>query len=253
MTLEELNKLSKKELRQKTNEAFAQTKASYVGRTERDKYYAEARFYIDELERRSTSWISIRDLILEIFVIALIGWEIHMGYRQESQQAKDFDKQQIVLKNMETSSEETAKLLQSLDHSMESTKNAVQGQLAVFYDPSVLVRFIPTERLNVLNNGHTNITLWGSKFGKESAIFLEVPNVLPPNGGYEFHAEGMYRQLSEKLRNGQNLSMPYEIYIKNELGHKFVVECTLTPIMDNLQVAVMTQINAIAPREWQKK
>jgi hypothetical protein len=198
--------------------------------------------------------------VLEVVVIALIGWEIYMGYRQETQQSQSFQQEQAVWKNMEASSDATAKqsqatakLLESLNQSMESTKNAVQGQLAVSYDPSVLVQFLATQVLHVLNNGHTNITLWGSKLGGDAAHFLPVPSVLTPNGGYEFNAEPLYKQLSDKLGKGPALSLPYEIYIKNELGRKYVVQCTLTAVSENMQMRIVTQINAISSRDWQKK
>jgi hypothetical protein len=48
MRLEELESLSKEDLRRKANEAFAQTETSYVAQRDRDKYYSEARFYIAE-------------------------------------------------------------------------------------------------------------------------------------------------------------------------------------------------------------
>ncbi len=59
-------------------------------------------------------WIPLRDLILEIAVIGLIGWEIYLGYHQELQQSKNFDKQQTVLKNLNDSSKATADTLASL-------------------------------------------------------------------------------------------------------------------------------------------
>jgi hypothetical protein len=40
-----------------------------------------------ELEHRRDSLVSIRDFLLEIAVIALIGWEIHMSYRAEHLQS----------------------------------------------------------------------------------------------------------------------------------------------------------------------
>jgi hypothetical protein len=42
--------------------------------------FQEAEFYTRELERRADSRTSIRDLLLEIIVIGMIGWEIWMGY-----------------------------------------------------------------------------------------------------------------------------------------------------------------------------
>jgi hypothetical protein len=257
MQVEELERLSKKALRSRINECFAT--ADEVGK-ERGPLYEKAHFYMSELQHRRDSTVAARDLVLEIVVIALIGWEIHMGYRQELQQTRSFDQEQIIWKNMEASSDATAKqsqttakILESLSKTMESTKTAVERQLAVSYDPQVLVHFILTERLNILNSGHTSITLWGSKLASDPAFFLEVPSVLPPNGGYEFNAETLYKELSERLGNGSPLSFSYGIYIKNELGRKYVVDCTLTAFKENLQVHIATQVNAISRREWQKR
>jgi hypothetical protein len=59
-------------------------------------------------------WTPLRDLILEIAVIGLIGWEIHLGYQQERQQSNNFDTQQGILKNLNDSSKATADTLASL-------------------------------------------------------------------------------------------------------------------------------------------
>ena len=70
MRLKEIEKLKKKDLKQRVDEAFARADEKGPG------YLAEAQFYMRELEHRRDSFTSIRDLVLEIVVIALIGWEI---------------------------------------------------------------------------------------------------------------------------------------------------------------------------------
>ena len=77
MKVEEFRKLSRKELQAKANQAFALAEAR--GQMERPGQLAEAEFYVRELDHRADSRVSTRDLVLEIVVIALIGWEIHMG------------------------------------------------------------------------------------------------------------------------------------------------------------------------------
>jgi hypothetical protein len=241
---------------------------------------AAAQFYIAELDRRKDARAQAeRDRIEterwridqrnERIIIGLIGIEILLaiglaiwGDRRQTedvrQQLEAFGRMQTVLSHLETNSEatmkqsqETAKILETLAGTMEATKNATQGQLAVSYDPSVLVRFIETHKFQVLNNGHTNITLWGSQLGGQESVFLATPTILPPNGGYEFDAEALYQQ-SNGLLGLPSKSVPYEIYIKNALGHKFVVECRLTPINDNGQVRIVTEMNKITARDWQK-
>jgi hypothetical protein len=89
----------------------------------------------DSRERRD-QWISTRDFILEIVVIALIGWEIRLGYQQarlQSQefgkQSQEFDKQQQILTNLEKSSTATANTLVSLQRTTELMNTTLQMQL----------------------------------------------------------------------------------------------------------------------------
>ncbi len=112
MRVEEFGRLSRNQLRTKANECFH--KAETAGTNDRPGLLLEAQFYLRELEHRVDSWTSIRDFILEIVVIFLIGWEIHMGYRQENQQSQNFKDQQQVLTNLQKSSAATAAILASL-------------------------------------------------------------------------------------------------------------------------------------------
>ena len=73
-----------------------------------------------------------------------------------------------------------------------------------------------------------------------------------PNGGYEFDAEAVYAELSQKVARGSSLSMPYEVYIKNELGTEFVLDCTVTAVWENDGIRIYTQLNRISRRSWTK-
>lgn len=66
MRLNEIEKLKKKQLKQRVDEAFE------LAERKGPRYLAEAQFYMRELEHRRDSFTSIRDLVLEIVVIALI-------------------------------------------------------------------------------------------------------------------------------------------------------------------------------------
>jgi hypothetical protein len=80
--LDEIQSKSKNELRGMINaNSIAASTTMNVG--DQAAFIAQAEFLMRELDRRSDSWVSLRDLILEIVVIALIGWEIHMSYRAE--------------------------------------------------------------------------------------------------------------------------------------------------------------------------
>lgn len=104
MRFNEIEKLKKKELRGWMDEAFEKSDEKGPG------YLMEAQFYRRELEHLHDSWVSIRDLLLEIAVIGLIGWEIWMGYRAEDLQKQNFTEEKAVsvLENLRDSSGATA-------------------------------------------------------------------------------------------------------------------------------------------------
>jgi hypothetical protein len=128
LSVEELEKLSKKELRKRANEFFYML--DNCGHEQEPAVLAKAQFYLRQLEHRWDSWVSTRDLILELVVIALIGGEIYMGVRQERQQTQNFNAQQVVLQNMQTSSRATADTLTSLKTITEVMNTSVQRSAA---------------------------------------------------------------------------------------------------------------------------
>jgi len=95
----------------------------------RDDARRHARDWLTEradIQARRDRWIPLRDFILEIVVIGLIGWEIHVGYQQERQQSDNFDKQQTILKNLNESSKATADTLVSLKQTTDSELAAMK-------------------------------------------------------------------------------------------------------------------------------
>jgi hypothetical protein len=230
-----------------------------------------AQFYVNELDRRENlranaerDKIETRrtriDLGIELLIVILIGVEIFLGIqagrqqsRQATQELKAFSDMQLVLSSLQKSSQATADTLVQLKTATDSINVATKGQLAVSYDPSVVVKFEATHKLDVINNGRTNITLWGSAIEGQGPVFLKVPSVLPPNGGYEFNAEPLYSQLNERFTRSGTVSVKYEVYLKNEPGAKFVVDCTLTFLSDNFGQRIVTQINSISRRDWKAK
>jgi hypothetical protein len=128
ISVEALEKLSKKELRKRANDYFAQL--ATCGHEQEPAVLAKAQFYLRQLEHRWDSRISTRDLILEIIVILLIGGEIYMGIRQEGHQRANFNDQQGVLKNMLTSSQKTADTLTALKSTTEVMNEAVKRSAA---------------------------------------------------------------------------------------------------------------------------
>lgn len=233
--------------------------------------FLAAQFYVNELDRRESrradeerDRIETRrhrvNLAIEGLIILLIGAEImlaigagHQQSKQATQELQTFGAMREVLSNLQNSSQATADTLMQLKTATDSIKAATQGQLAASYDPSVVVKFDAAHKLDVLNNGRTNITLWGSTIRGQEPVFLKVPSVLPPGGGYECDAEALYTQLSARFEKAGTVSIKYDVYLKNELGVKFMVDCTLTFVNDNFGQRIVTQVNAISRHDWQSE
>lgn len=76
-------------------------------------------------------WVSGRDLLLEIVVIVLIGWELVVARRQDTNQASNFTKQQEVLQHLADSSRDTASTLGSL----KDITDKMNGNIVILQGP----------------------------------------------------------------------------------------------------------------------
>jgi hypothetical protein len=154
MTFEEFEKAKTKDLRRQAKECFDECSTEDMTAEVRTATLFEAQFYLSEKDRRHDSWISTRDLILEIIVIILIGGEILLAIQQGRDQGRLMDRRNGNLTKMNATASATAGTLQSLQSTTEAMNSAVQNQLAQFYDPSVVVHFDgATKKMSVLNVG----------------------------------------------------------------------------------------------------
>ena len=112
MRVEEFERTTKKQLREKANDCFA--RLDTAGGLDRPAILAEAQFYIQEIDRRYESWISWRDLILEIVVIVLIGLELYFGITEGNKQA-------IILDQVNSSTAATAATTKSLQQAQQDS------------------------------------------------------------------------------------------------------------------------------------
>src|SRR5579859_5054845 len=67
-----------------------------------------------DIQEYRERWVPLRDLVLEIFVIVLIGIEIGFSWQAERQQAKDFTDEQRLLTDLSTNTKTTADNLNNL-------------------------------------------------------------------------------------------------------------------------------------------
>ena len=252
-TFDKFQQATIEDLREETKSCF--DKANKLGPYEwslRLTAYTEAQFYMQELDRRDGARIADRDYKLEKWVIGLIGLEIVLsllGIWLSIQQGVNEDllmgKQNTILTNLQKSTSDTASTingllqmtntmngsaastastLRSLQSTTETMNGAIQGQLALFYEPSLNVVWNPgNHRVNVINNGRTNVQLWGYKLGSAPEVIDRASRVISPNAGFELEFTGFYPQMEQSLPkgNGTIVSTPLILYFTNEKQEEF--------------------------------
>jgi hypothetical protein len=189
-------------------------------------------------------------LVLEIVVIALIGWEIFVGYHQEHQQNKAFEKQQLIWSNMERSSEATASALLATQETMKMMNWSLQKQLALSYEIAVTpIWDASTKKITIMNNGRTNIAVWGTKLSDGPAIIWNS-RVISPLGTYIITADYIYNELQQKTPKGTGQFVPFELYIKNDKGEEFVEHCEIGASWKDDDLILGMQIVSVEPEHW---
>jgi hypothetical protein len=207
-----------------------------------------------ELEHRRDSWVSIRDFTLEIIVIALIGWEIWIGYRAERLQKTNFEAEQKVFDNLEKSSEATAAALVAAQQILQKMNESLEKQLALSYDVMLVATYDnPSKKMIFSNGGRTNIALWGWKIEGTLPSVGGGPRTIIPGGSYGGAMPELTEILTKLTRKGVDRLVPFEIYVKNERGEEFTVYANFGITWQNEQMQVGTQTVTIVPDHWSRR
>jgi len=217
-------------------------------------YLAEAQFYMRELEHRRDSFTSIRDLILELIVIALIGWEIHMSYRGEGMESQNFEKEQAIFTSLQASSAATAGTLIALEETSKQMNEAVQTELAVSYEVSLNVKFdVTSDQIIITNEGRTRVSLWGSKVGKSAVVMEKGPRTLTLGVPYLITGHEVTTGLTGVIPKGGFPPVPFVMFIKNERGEEFVARYEFAQMMMMGPMQIQPIMISITPFNWGRK
>jgi hypothetical protein len=203
----------------------------------------EAQFYTQELERRGDSLISLRDLLLEITVIGLISWEIWIGYQTEKMQLQNFEKETRILSALATSSSATADRLAELKEVTKKMNEGIQTELELNYDVTVEVTFDNSvKHVNIANKGRTNVYVWGDKIGDGPPTMDTKGRLIAPGGYYYILADKFYEEVGRVLPKGSEKLLPFTVYLKNDHGNEFTVQCQFFAVwyLDNLTIHTQT-------------
>jgi hypothetical protein len=247
MQLKEIEKLTKKQLRQRVDDEFA------LADEKGPAYLAKAQFYMRELEHRRDSWVSRRDLFLELVVIVLIGGELYMSYTGGIQQDRQFKSQQTVLGNMETSSGETLRAITAERQTMEAMRISLERQVELYYDVQINAFYSEaTQKLILTNSGRANVTVWRQRITYDSKFEVyPKPVTITPTGTFETPLTSDIRKLSQELPKGQMRVYTFEFSIKNEKQEPFTLTGDLIGMWKNDTVSFNCQSHGVVPG-WRK-
>ena len=290
MNLEELERLSRTQLRAKANEAFHSAEEEGPG------YLAQAEFYVRELQHRRDSWVSIRDFVLEIIVIGLIGWEIHMGYRAERLQSQNFEKEEKVFTNLEANSATTANTLTTVEgtmvtmnkntadtvtamqklqmqqndsltaqqNSLATLKNtlssitkmekALEQELNLAFDVSVAIMTNNTTRhISIVNQGKTAVSVWGGKLDTDQPTKFDSPKFVAPGTQVEFFLEDAFAHLALLVPKESKRTFPLEFYVLSADGKPYIVRGVVSGLWEKDQFNLYSTIASIKQEAWPKE
>ena len=233
---------------------------------------SEAQFYVAELDRRSSGRIALRDLILEIVVILMIGMEIGLAIKQGADEDSSMNKQDTILTSlqqgtsatastlqglltltgtMNESTATTAKTLNSLENTTRVMNQGVHDQIALFYDPSVVITYDATQKKIVLSNtGRSAITITEFKLNGSALSFVgggDAARTIPEGSGYQIDNGSQYSTWESQIPKGGGMVVPVIATLKNELGRTYHLQAALYVFWQNDKLTVYTQTYSITP------
>jgi hypothetical protein len=234
MTLEEFENATDIELRARANNCF--TQAASAGTGDKPYLYAEAQFYIGEIERRKQGTANSISFWMELLVIVLIIGEIWVTIHEGKEQASLTAAQTPILQNLQSST--------------KSTADSLAAQMKLQYAVFVNVQFNGGSGLSLFNNSKSEIVFFGIKVGTRKAK--------SNNGGPEAIAGGnmksipfddFYPGLLKSLPLRHPVELPITIYLKSANGEEYVDEGTFTFVRQGIMLSGSSSMK-VRPEKW---
>lgn len=133
-----------------------------------------------------------------------------------------------VLRSLEASAKGTADTIAALQQTTEQMNKAIQEQVALSYDVAIRVQInFPDDLLEITNEGHTRLSLWGTKIGDDRTVMLPRPDVMAPGAPISISAERIAVVAQEQMNKTRSASIPLTLFLKNEKGEEFLARYAL--------------------------
>jgi hypothetical protein len=224
MTAGEFEKATENDLRRIASQRFNEASKVVINELARTALLTEARFYLDEIDRRDDRFRSRRDLILELVVIGLIAIEIVFSTVAYYEGKAEF----AVLSNLEASSKETAATLAALQQTTEAMNKTTEAQAALSYEVALKVQLnLPDSVLEITDEGRTPVTLWGMKISDQPTTMQATPTILAPGAPDAVPAAQIVALATDQMNKKHAALIPLTLFLKNEKGDEFVARYRL--------------------------
>jgi hypothetical protein len=209
----DIDKLSRRELERRAKETFDE----YIEKRGKDHHalLEDAQFYREELRSRAERRSRRVDIILEVLIILMIGYEIYEGWQQAS-----------ILDRVATNAASTSTILESVQKTMEATQIIQDRLLALNYEVSVTLDFNLSRQMISLQNIRPAKTYFGGyKFWDEKAFFQKTPGIMTQGIDYPIPGEDqIFKSASQRVQKGQKKDFSFVIYLRNERQEEYVAK-----------------------------
>jgi hypothetical protein len=201
--LDRLDNMSRKDLRKHAKESLD----AYIENRGVDHHalLIDAQFYLRELQSRDERRSRRFDILLELVIIAMIGWEIYEG-RQQGR----------ILQDVQESSTVTARTLRALQGTMETMNGAIQSEneqanrvlIDATYSGDVLM---------VTNTGHPTLIIHAVRAGAVPVPPLIAPRSVSTGERLQLQTP-VERAIQTALDTRQRYSMPLSWTLRTAVG-----------------------------------
>jgi len=261
MNIEQLSTMTESELHVRANAHLEHLDSETESHQDKQHHVTQAQLYLAELDRRDQARERIeskrtarRDFWLEIAVIVLIGAELIEG-----------NKQTAVLDKLNQSSAETAATLtavrQAQEGSLDTQKHTLENIVAMnntlqeqidwnFADVLQMTGSDSQGHFSLVYRGRTNLFLWGSRFDGESPVMQQKAATLTLGNHYDFDISRIQKKLFEKMTDGSQEHVPFELFLKAANGTKYVGKSTLTLTRQKDNGMISGDTITITRKQW---
>jgi len=126
------------------------------------------------------------------------------------------------------------------NNSEEERLRVERELLAIDYTPSI--NFIyQSPRVLILNNGRTNVELWGASYGAIDTPIEREPRLITPGTHYYIQADQLESQMRARLTEGQQGFTPCRVFVKTQDKKKYTIKGQLLGEVKNGVLSIHTQ------------